>query len=123
MAAMWGWFSEARVCASRSKRAAEMAGDNVRGIEAVVGRDGTLVRINIYSAEAAMGMMLLERGTLDVTFTNDTLAGTLSIERPLQEARVDKAIAYTVSFLAPIERSRHREAMGVRARHLVAVFA
>lgn len=83
----------------------ELAGDEVQGIEAVVGTDGRVSRVNVYGPDAAMGMMLFEQGRFEATRLDmDTIAGKLFTESPIQDARLGKSIAYEVTFTAQIRR-------------------
>jgi hypothetical protein len=92
---------------ARQELAVELAGRQIRGLEAVLAADRTVTRLNIYSADAAMGMMLLTPGDFEATtFGAEQLAGRFWTSAPIEDARLGKAVQYDATFAAPVHEGR-----------------
>ena len=92
---------------ARQELAVELAGEEIRGIEAVVAGDRTVTRLNVYSAASAMGMMLLTKGDFEAkTFGPAQVAGRFRTPAPIEDARIRKSIEYDVTFAAPVHGAK-----------------
>jgi hypothetical protein len=89
--------------ADRQELAVELADRSIRGIEVVVSADRRVTRTNVYTADTAMGLMLLQPTEFTATGADaGRLAGRLFTSAPIQDARVGRSIRYDVTFTAPV---------------------
>src|SRR5690606_32050295 len=87
----------------RQRLALAIVEHEISGLEAIVGGGERGIRVNVYSPDTAMGLMLLQNGQFEATtFDGKTIAGKVSTEAPIQDPRLGKAIAYEATFSAPI---------------------
>lgn len=93
----------------RQQLVVELSDHEVRGVEAIVGPDKRVIRVNVYSPDSVLGMMLLEPTQFQATvFDTQTIAGKLFTEKPIRDARIGKTIQYEATFSAQIHRSTTR---------------
>jgi hypothetical protein len=91
--------------ADRQELAMALAERKIQGVEALVGADKRVTRVNVYSPDSAMGLMLLEATQFEATaFDAKRIAGKLSTQKPIQDARINKPIQYEATFDAQIQR-------------------
>jgi hypothetical protein len=97
--------SAGRNDADRQQLAVELADGAVRGVEAIVSVDRRVTRTNIYTADTAMGMMLLQpTGFSATTADRDLLVARLFTPAPIEDARIGRTIRYDVTFAAAVSR-------------------
>ena len=90
----------------RQQLAVELADQKIHGVEMVVGADKRVTRVNIYSPDAAMGLMLLTPGQFEATaFDAQRIAGKVFTAAPIKDSRIGKAIQYEATFSATVTRS------------------
>jgi hypothetical protein len=84
-----------------------LAEQGANGIEAVVAADKTLLRVNVYGPDFAMGLTLIDRGQSQLTTMDArTISGKLFSENARADARIGgKTIEYDATFSAPIQRA------------------
>jgi hypothetical protein len=69
----------------------------------LVGADRSVIRVNVYSAASAMGIMLLQHGEFDAKAVSEQeIAGRLFTAAPIEDARIRSKIHYDVTFAAPV---------------------
>jgi hypothetical protein len=90
--------------ADRQQLAVEMADTSIRGIEAVVSADRRVTRTNVYSADTAMGLTMLQPTEFSTTADEPArLGGRLFTSAPIQDARIGGlTIRFDVTFTAPV---------------------
>lgn len=88
---------------ARQELAVELATEEVRGLEVLIGADQTVTRINVYSAASAMGLLLLQRGEFDAKAgPGREIAGRIFSAAPIEDPRIRRPIRYDVTFAAPV---------------------
>jgi hypothetical protein len=92
----------------RQTLALELSDAKVYGLEVVIGSDKRVLRVNAYSPEAALGVMILPSTEFaPTTFNEKGVAGRISIASH-RDTRLDKAIAYQATFSAAVQRATGR---------------
>ena len=91
--------------ADRQELAMALAERKIHGVEAIVGADKRVTRVNVYSPDSAMGLMLLEATQFEATAVDPKrIAGKLSTQKPIQDARINKPVQYEATFDAQVQR-------------------
>jgi hypothetical protein len=89
----------------RQKLAVELSDQDVSGLELIVGADKRVIRVNVYSPDSALGMMLLEpSGFLATALDPQSIAGKLFTEKPIEDTRIGKTIQFETTFSAKVYR-------------------
>ena len=90
----------------RQQLAVEMAGAKLFGVEAIIAADKRILRVNVYSPDSTLGMMLLSPSRFqDTSFDSQRIAGRLGTEKAQPDARLRKTVHYDVTFAAEIRRA------------------
>lgn len=87
----------------RQQLALELSESKVYGLEVVVGQDKRVLRVNAYSPEATLGVMIIPPTEFTPTaLDGKVIAGRLSIASH-QDARLNTAITFQVTFSATVQ--------------------
>ncbi len=82
------------------------AEQEIHGLELFVAADQHVIRANVYSPEAAMGMRLLSAPTFQATvFDARTIAGRIATPSPVQDARLNATVGFDATFTAAVRRA------------------
>ena len=89
----------------RQELAVLLSEQKIFGVEAIVAADKRVLRVNIYSPDSVLGMMVLGASQFDATtFDAQRIAGRIAAAAPQQDPRLGKMVHYQVTFSAAVQR-------------------
>ena len=84
----------------RQQLVVEMSDQKIQGVEAIIAADKRVLRVNVYSPDSILGLMLIGPSQFqDTAFDAKRIAGRLSFEKQ-PDSRINKPIHYDATFAA-----------------------